>query len=157
MLVAITSNGADRDSAVDPLFGRCAHYVFVETDTGELSARPNPAAGAASGAGILAAQFIIGHGAQALLTGNVGPNAMDVFQASDVAVYGLPDASMTVDEAIRAFEAGQLTPIQGATVGAHRAGPAQAERIAALTTRARDLRQELATILDEIEQLEKEK
>ena len=160
MRVVITSKGAEPGSAIDPLFGRCAYYVFADTETGDMQAKENPAAGAPSGAGIVAAQYVIEQGANAILSGNVGPNAMDVFAANDITVYGLPAEGQTVQSAFDAFQAGTLQPVAGATVGAHRtpvaANPQREQKIAALTQRARELRQELATILDEIDQLEKE-
>ena len=160
MRIVITSNGTERDSAVDPSFGRCRNFIFANTDAGTIEVKPNPAVDAASGAGIMAAQFVIEEGAKAIVTGNVGPNAMDVFEASGVVVYGQSSDGQTVEGALEAFKAGRLKRLTGATVGAHGGpkieNPAREERIAALAGRARELRQELATILDEIEALEKE-
>ena len=160
MRVVVTSSGADYEAAVDPMFGRCANYLFIDTETDSIELKANPAAGAPSGAGIMAAQYVIEQGAEAVLTGNVGPNAMDVFQATEIPVYSLPASIKTVGEAMLVFNAGQLQPAGGATVGAHRApqidNPERDKKIATLAGRARELRQELASILDEIEALEKE-
>jgi len=116
MKVAVSATANDLDSAVSPVFGRCPFYLFVDTDTMEFSAVPNPAMDASGGAGIQAAQFIIEQGARALLTGNVGPNAMDVLNAAGVAVY--PVAQGTVREAVEAFRAGNLQNTGEATVPA---------------------------------------
>ncbi len=116
MKVAISATGNDLDSAVSPVFGRCPFYLFVDSESMEWSAVANPAAGASGGAGIQAAQFIVEQGAQALLTGNVGPNAMDVLNAAGVAVY--PVTQGTVREAVEAFRAGNLQNIGEATVPA---------------------------------------
>jgi predicted Fe-Mo cluster-binding NifX family protein len=160
MRVVITSDGVDHDSAVDPLFGRCAYYVFADSGMGSLEAHPNPAASAPSGAGIVAAQYVIEQGARAVLSGNVGPNALDVFQANDIPVYNVPATLHTVGQALEAFRTGALQPLASATVGAHQSPIAEdaqrQQKIATLTNRARELRQELAAILDEIETLEKE-
>ena len=160
MRIVVTSNGTNLDAAVDPLFGRCLNYIFIDTDTDALEVKPNPAVAAPSGAGIVAAQFVIEEGADAIVSGNVGPNTMDVFEASDVAVYGLSSDVQTVGQALEAFKVSRLKRLAGATVGAHRTpkteDPGREEKIAALAGRAKELRQELATILDEIEALEKE-
>jgi predicted Fe-Mo cluster-binding NifX family protein len=74
---------------------------------------PNAAQGASGGAGIQAAQYVVAQGAQAVLTGNVGPNAMDVLQAANIPVY--PVAGGTVREAVEAFKAGKTQATGAAT------------------------------------------
>jgi len=83
----------------------------------QFEAVPNPAISASGGAGIQAAQFIIEQGAQAVLTGNVGPNAFNVFQAAGVPIYLLGGG--TVREAVEAYKSGQLRSVGGANVQAH--------------------------------------
>ncbi|MBC7248833.1 MAG: DUF5320 family protein [Anaerolineae bacterium] len=117
MKVVITSNGADLDAPASPVFGRCSTYIFVDPETMQFEAVPNPAMSASGGAGIQAAQFIVEQGAQAVLTGNVGPNAFNVFQAAGVPVYLIPEG--TVREAVEAYKSGQLRPAGGANVQAH--------------------------------------
>ena len=41
MKVAITSQGPDMASEVDPRFGRAKFFIVVETDTGEFTAHDN--------------------------------------------------------------------------------------------------------------------
>jgi predicted Fe-Mo cluster-binding NifX family protein len=132
-------------------------------------AAPNPAASASGGAGIQAAQFVVEQGAQAVLTGSVGPNAADVLQAAHVPVYLNSEGS--VQAAIEAFKAGRLALAAGATVEAHhgmgrgagrtRKQPpsstaARDAEIAALKSTAADMRRQLAEVIDRIEKLEKE-
>ena len=87
MKVIVTADGADLNAPTSPRFGRCPTYVFVETDTLACEAMQNPAASASGGAGIQAAQFVVEQGARAVLTGNVGPNAVEVLQAANIPVY----------------------------------------------------------------------
>ncbi len=108
MKIAITSNGATLDGPTSPVFGRCPMVVLVETETLQFEAIENPAIAASSGAGIQAAQLVIERGAQAVVTGNVGPNALQVFQAAGVPIYHVKDG--TVREAVEAFKAGKLQP-----------------------------------------------
>jgi predicted Fe-Mo cluster-binding NifX family protein len=169
MKVIVTAEGADLKAPTSPRFGRCPTYVLVETETMAFEAMPNPAASASGGAGIQAAQFVVEQGAQAVLTGNVGPNAADVLGAASVAVY-VNDES-TVQTAVEAFKAGRLPVASGATVRAH-AGMGMGQRrsrrqstnpatardkeIAVLKSTAAEMRQQLAEVIDRIEKLEKE-
>jgi predicted Fe-Mo cluster-binding NifX family protein len=111
--IVVTSDGADLDAPASPVFGRCQSYVFVDPETMEFEAVPNPAITATGGAGIQAAQFVVEHGAQAVLTGNVGPNAFGVFQAGNVPIFLAPPG--TVRQAVEAYKSGLLQPLSGPT------------------------------------------
>jgi predicted Fe-Mo cluster-binding NifX family protein len=91
--------------------------VFVDTETLEFEAVPNPAMNQGGGAGIQAAQFVVNQGAQAVLTGNLGPNAFGVLQAAGVPGYLVREG--TVRQAVEAHQAGQLRPMAGANVAGH--------------------------------------
>lgn len=116
MKIVVTSNGADLDAPASPVFGRCPAYVFVDTQSMAYDAVENQAIGAASGAGIQAAQFVVGQGAQAVVTGNVGPNAHSVFQSAGVPIYLFGGG--TVREAVEAFKSGELQSIADANTQA---------------------------------------
>lgn len=106
MKIVVSAQGIDLDSFVDPRFGRCRYFLFIDTDTMRLESVPNAARDAAGGAGIQAAQFVVDKGAQAVITGTVGPNADEVLKRSNVPVYrGAGTASGVVEK----FKAGKLT------------------------------------------------
>ena len=113
MRVAISSLGNNLDAQISSIFGRCAYLLLADTETMDFQAYANPAVGASGGAGIQAAQFAIEKGAEAVLTGNVGPNAMEAFQAANVRVY--PVWSGTAWQAVEAFSQGRLRPATAAT------------------------------------------
>lgn len=117
MKILVSSSGAGPDAQIDPRFGRCSHFVIYDTDTGACEALPNPAAAAGGGSGIQAAQAVINAGANAVLTGHIGPNAFQVLQAAGIKCY--VGASGTVKEAIAAYRAGQLRLADGATAVPH--------------------------------------
>ncbi len=117
MRIVISSQGDDLDAPASPLFGRCPTYLFVETETMEFEALPNPAVSQGGGAGVQAAQFVVNHGARAVLSSNLGPNAFGVLQAAGIPAYLVPGG--TVRQAVEAFKAGQLEPMAGANVMAH--------------------------------------
>ena len=117
MRVAVTANGTDLDAPASPVFGRCSTYVLVDTETMQYEALANPAVASGGGAGIQAAQFIVEHGAEAVITGNVGPNALGVFRAARTPVY--LNKGGTVRQAVQAYQEGLLSPTSDATVSAH--------------------------------------
>jgi len=117
MKIVVTSTGGDLDAPASPVFGRCPYYVFVDPDTWQFQAVENPAMSAPGGAGIQAAQFVIEQGAQAVLTGHVGPNAYNIFRSAGTPVY--LTSGGTVRQAAEAFAAGRLPSAADATVQAH--------------------------------------
>lgn len=117
MKVAVASSGNALDSPVDPRFGRCAWFVVVDTGTMAVEAVPNPAAAAAGGAGIQAAQALLSKGIQAVIASQVGPNAFQVLSAAGVRF--LPFAGGTVRDAVDAFTTGRLTEVTAPTGPAH--------------------------------------
>ncbi len=117
MKIVVSAQGNTLDAPASPVFGRCPTYVFVDTDTMEFEAVPNPAMNQGGGAGIQAAQFVVEHGAKAVLSGNLGPNAYNVLEAAGVPGYLVHEG--TVRQAVEAFKANQLQPMGGANVAAH--------------------------------------
>ena len=168
MKVVVSSQGADLDAPSSTVFGRCPTFVFVDSETMEFEALPNPAMSQGGGAGIQAAQFVVEHGAQAVLSGHLGPNAFDVLNAAGVPGYLIPEG--TVRQAVEGYSAGKLQPMAGANVAAHagmggakRTKAAQPDEAAArqaelseLRDTLKDLRQQLAETMETIEKLEKE-
>jgi len=108
MRIAVTATGPDLDAQIDPRFGRCAYFIFVDTDTMEFEAVPNPYVSAMGGAGIQAAQLVANKGATAVLSGAFGPNAAQTLSAVGVQMY--PNVMGTVREAVERFKRGELQP-----------------------------------------------
>lgn len=104
--IAITSEGPTLSDQVDPRFGRAGGFVVVALDTMATTYVDNGSSQVlAQGAGIQAAENLIRAGAQALLTGHVGPKAWVALQAAGVqVVQGVEN--MTVGEAVAQFKAG---------------------------------------------------
>jgi predicted Fe-Mo cluster-binding NifX family protein len=75
MKVAISSTDNTLDASLDPRFGRCAYFIFVDSETGEFEAIANPAASQSGGAGIQAATTVVEKGAQVVISGSFGPKA----------------------------------------------------------------------------------
>jgi predicted Fe-Mo cluster-binding NifX family protein len=176
--IVVSSQGDNLDAEVSPVFGRCPSLVFVDTETWAAEALPNPALSQGGGAGIQAVQFVLNHGAQAVLTGNLGPNAYQVLQAAGVPACLAPAG--TVRQAVEGYKAGRLKPMDAPNVSAHagmrrgsqagrQAGTTSAVAVPLQDTAAReselatlrqtlkDLRQQLADSMDRINRLQKEK
>jgi len=118
MKVAITSQGPDLASPVDPRFGRAKYFVVADTQTGEFAAHDNAQnVTAIQGAGIQAGRNVVELGAEAIVTGHIGPNAFRTLQAAGLKVY--VGAQGTVGEALEALKAGRLQSVGKPDVEAH--------------------------------------
>ena len=117
MKIAITSQGNGLDASVDPRFGRCAYFIVVDPDTEEIEVVSNPAAEAAGGAGPRAAQTVADKGVEAVITGNVGPNAFQTLKAANIKVY--QGAAGTVRETLVKFKDGKLAGLSDSSVPDH--------------------------------------
>jgi predicted Fe-Mo cluster-binding NifX family protein len=117
MKIAITSTGQTLDSQVDPRFGRAAHFIVVDTESMESKTVENQNINAAGGAGINSAKVVIDSGAQAVLTGNCGPNAQRTLSAAGVKLY--THVTGTVSEAIELFKNGSLIETAEPNVQSH--------------------------------------
>jgi len=117
MKIAVSSSGNDLDSQVDPRFGRCAYFVIVETDDMGFEAFENGSIAMGGGAGIQAAQFVASKGAKAVITGNVGPNAVQTLSAAGVETF--VGQSGTVREAIERYTKGEINSTSTPNVADH--------------------------------------
>jgi predicted Fe-Mo cluster-binding NifX family protein len=117
MKIAITSQGTDLKAEVDFRFGRCQYFIIYDTETGNLESLENPGISAGGGAGIQTAQTISDKGVEAVLTGNVGPNAFQTLSAAGIKIYA--GVSGKVSEAIDAFKSGSLKLYEAPSVESH--------------------------------------
>jgi predicted Fe-Mo cluster-binding NifX family protein len=111
MKIAITSTGKTLDSQVDPRFGRASRFIIIDTETTDFSVIENESVAAAGGAGIGSAKTVIDSGADAVLTGNCGPNAVRTLNAAGVKLY--TGVTGTISDAIELFKTGKLTQATG--------------------------------------------
>jgi predicted Fe-Mo cluster-binding NifX family protein len=107
MKIAIGATGTTLTSPIDPRFGRCANFIIFDLDNDIFTVQPNASCNSGGGAGVQAAQFIVQQGAQAVVAGRVGPNAVQVLNAASVKIYVAHE--MTAQQAIDAFKARTLT------------------------------------------------
>ena len=117
MKIAISSTGQTLDSQVDQRFGRAAYFIIVDTESLEFDVIENSNTDVAGGAGINSAKIIIDAQANAVLTGNCGPNAQRTLSAAGLKLY--TGISGTVEEAVDLFKAGKLSEATEPNVGSH--------------------------------------
>ena len=108
MKIAVTSQGTNLDSQVDPRFGRAAYILIVDTETFEFEVLDNKEnANALKGAGIQAASMVSDKSVKALLTGYCGPKAFMTLEAAKIRVAN--EIEGTVRDAVKSFNEGKLT------------------------------------------------
>jgi predicted Fe-Mo cluster-binding NifX family protein len=117
MKIMVPVNEKKSGTEVCPSFGRAPYYMLVDTTTREILYLDNPAANAAGGAGIKAAQFVADQKAGVLLTPRCGENAGEVLKVAGIALYQTVTGS--AEENIAAFEAGSLAPLTQFHEGFH--------------------------------------
>ncbi|MDD5504766.1 MAG: NifB/NifX family molybdenum-iron cluster-binding protein [Candidatus Omnitrophica bacterium] len=115
MKICVTSQGKDLDAKVDPRFGRCRYFVFVDMDTLEFECVENSNMQSSGGAGIKSAQLVAAKGVKAVVTGNVGPNAYQTLGAAGIGIF--VGASGTIKDAIGEYKTGGLQTASGPSVG----------------------------------------
>ena len=85
MKLVITSQGPDLGSNVDPRFGRARYFIMMDMDTNNFSVADNSVnLNAIQGAGIQAGKNVVDLKADAVLTGHIGPKALDTLKAAAV-------------------------------------------------------------------------
>jgi predicted Fe-Mo cluster-binding NifX family protein len=107
MKIALTSTGRELTSAIDPRFGRCNYFIVVDTDSMDVEVFQNENKELDSGAGIQTATFIASKGVQAVITGNCGPNAIEVLSTAGIDLY-TGEGGKTVNESMQRLINGSL-------------------------------------------------
>ena len=109
MKIAISAEGPTLQDVVDPRFGRAAGFVIYDTETKAFEYIDNGAAQtAAQGAGLMAVETVVEAGVKVVLSGYIGPKALEALQAVGLGTVQDMD-NRTVGDVIDEFEAGRLT------------------------------------------------
>ena len=119
MKLAITAKEPTLESAVDPRFGRAAYILIVDSETLEMEALNNQKnVNSLKGAGIQASVMISEQGAEVLLTGYCGPNAMKTLNAANIKVIN--EMTGTIKSAVAFFNQGKHSFATNANAEGHR-------------------------------------
>ena len=116
MKVAISASGPDKESEVDQRFGRCPYFMIVDTDKMEFESMNNKHTNKSHGVGPQVVQMLSDMKIDAVITGNVGPNANRTLDSANIDVY---KASGKISDAVESFKERKLEKIEGKTVQGH--------------------------------------
>jgi predicted Fe-Mo cluster-binding NifX family protein len=114
MRIAISATGKDLDCQIASRFGRCAHFIVVETDDMSFEAFDNENAALPGSAGIQAATVVVSQRVQCVLTGNCGPKAAAVFSSVGIDVY--TGQQGVVRDVVEKFTKGKISTATGTNV-----------------------------------------
>lgn len=109
MKIAISAKGRQVEDLVDMRFGRTEYFVIADENGQIIDVLDNAAQSATGGAGIAAAQAILDSGADVLITGQLGPNAMKVMKSAALPAYQAING--TIGDNIKAFTSDKLQKI----------------------------------------------
>ena len=118
MKVCVTSSGKSLEDSIDPRFGRCQYFIFVDSQSMQFEAIENPAISAGGGAGTQSGQLVANKGVEVVLTGNVGPNAFNTLQAAGLKIV-VGVTGVSVKQAVEEFKSGKYQFINDPSVEAH--------------------------------------
>ena len=115
MKIAVTAQGNELSSEIDLRFGRAKWLIVIDTETDNFQAYDSVVnLNAIQGAGIQTGQNIANLCVEAVITGNVGPNAFKTLNTAGVKI--LLAQKQTVQDAIDSFKAGKLKEVDQANV-----------------------------------------
>ncbi len=108
MKIAISATGQNLEATIDERFGRCQYFIILETDDMSYEVIENNNADLPASAGIQSASLVASKGVKAVITGNCGPKAMQVFATATINV--IIGQHGTIKDAVEQFKIGALTP-----------------------------------------------
>lgn len=115
MKIAIPVDENQKDVCVS--FARAPYFLYYDTETKETIGKENPAAEAAGGAGLKAAQALVDEKCQILLTVRCGENAAEVLKAAEIGIFQTKGSDAA--ENLKAYEEGNLEELTHFHAGFH--------------------------------------
>jgi predicted Fe-Mo cluster-binding NifX family protein len=111
MKIVFTTSGQDWEAKLEERFGRASGFLVYDEEGNTLNWKSNEEnKDAAHGAGIQAAQKVVQTGAEAIVTGNLGPKASSTIKSANIKAYA-GQKDKTIQENYDLLKAGQLTEI----------------------------------------------
>jgi len=90
MKIAISSTNKNIEGNVSNIFGRCPYFIIAEIKDNKIEkteAIKNEVINQVSGAGISTAKLMAEKDIEVVITGNVGPMALDVLNQFNIEIY----------------------------------------------------------------------
>ncbi|MFO7979796.1 MAG: NifB/NifX family molybdenum-iron cluster-binding protein [Candidatus Aminicenantes bacterium] len=82
--IGFTAQGESIEDEIDPRFGRASFYIIYDPKTKSIESLENPNKDLMQGVGPRSVQFLSENNVEVLFTGQIGPNAQRVLQASNI-------------------------------------------------------------------------
>jgi len=118
MKIAVSSQGPELSSLVDPRFGRAAYFIIYDTGDKSYESLDNSRnVTAAQGAGIQAAQLVAQQAVDVVVSGNMGPKAFEVLEAAGIRMVSYENG--TVADAIELVDKDELQTLNSANARGH--------------------------------------
>ena len=117
MKIAIASMGTNLNSDISPLLGRSDDFIIMDLKNGEIkdiNIIENTAKNE-TGAGSTAAQILVDHEVDILITGKLGPVAFHILKNAGIKVYKIIPGS--VQKNLKRFTEGKLKEITSLSSG----------------------------------------
>jgi len=90
MKIAISSTTQNIEDKIDETFGRCQYFIMAEIEDGQIKETKsikNESNDQTSGAGVAMAQLMAEQKVEAVISGNIGPRALDVLKQFNIKAY----------------------------------------------------------------------
>lgn len=103
MKIAVSSTDKNIESMASDVFGRCPYFIIAEIKDDKIEkteAVKNDGIGQMSGAGISTAQLMAEKNVNVVITGNMGPRALDILRQFNIEIYS---GEGTVKNVLQAF------------------------------------------------------
>jgi predicted Fe-Mo cluster-binding NifX family protein len=101
MILFISSQHPESQSPINERFGRCPWLMEYNSETGRWTEHQNPGAERSGGAGVAAAQFVIDHKADTVISGAFGPNASGAFRTGKITMKLFGSETSNVEQAAK--------------------------------------------------------
>jgi len=111
MRIAISSTGNSIEDDIDERFGRCPYFLIIDIKDKKVKnvkSIENIAKAQMGGAGIKASEIVASEKVGAIITTNLGPKALSVFEQFNIKIY---QGKGKINDAIKKFINGELKEI----------------------------------------------
>ncbi|WP_319641934.1 NifB/NifX family molybdenum-iron cluster-binding protein [Methanovulcanius yangii] len=111
MKIAVSIRDSESGATVEQRFGRTPQILIRDEESGEEQILDNPFADGAGGVGPKVVQLLVNNDVKAVITGQVGGNALAALRDSGITIYTC-EQGVPVEDALGKYRAGTLPSIQ---------------------------------------------
>lgn len=111
LILAVSSASKDLEGEIDSRFGRCKYFLLISIENNKIKshkALENAQIDMRGGAGIATAQMLANNNVNSVISGNIGPRAVEVLQQFQIPAY---QATGSILKAVQSFMNDKLTQI----------------------------------------------